>query len=234
MVERGVVMAALADEVTALEEVLLGLSEDEVVRPTRCAPWDVAALSVHTVGALHQVSVTLDTGAADAAARPVSAPGYYSPRVRFSPEVNGARVRDAAERAARRPDAAEPGRVLGVLWSALRERVAREPEDRTLVTRHGDPMLLTDFLTTRVTELVLHGLDLADALERRPWVSDRGLDLVRELLFGAADRAAVRAVLPDVEGAGALEAVRVVTGRASRRVEREALEAAGVRVLTLG
>ncbi|WP_235006015.1 hypothetical protein [Nocardiopsis sp. JB363] len=60
MFGRGVVVAALADEVTALEEVLLGLSESDVVKPTRCAPWDVAALSVHTVGALNQALVGLD------------------------------------------------------------------------------------------------------------------------------------------------------------------------------
>lgn len=234
MFGRGVVVAALADEVTALEEVLLGLSESDVVKPTRCAPWDVAALSVHTVGALNQALVGLDGGPAASSAALVSVAGYYSPRVRFSPEVNRARIDGALERAGRRSDAAEPGRVLGRLWAELRSRLARVPRDRTMVTRHGDPMLVTDYLATRVVESLLHGLDLADALGREPWARDRALELVGEVLFGAADPEALERVLPGARGANVLGAVRVVTGRAPERVERAVVEAAGVRVLALG
>ena len=234
MFGRGVVVAALADEVTALEEVLLGLSEPDVVKPTRCAPWDVAALSVHTVGALHQVLIGLAGGGADPSAALVSAAGYYSPRVRFAPEVNAARIDGALERARRRSDAAEPGRVLGGLWEQVAARVVEEPRGRTVVTRHGDPMLLTDFLVTRVVELLLHGLDLADALGREPWARDRALELVGEVLFGGADPEALERVLPGARGANVLGAVRVVTGRAPAGVEPEVLEGAGARVLALG
>ncbi|HJE59550.1 MAG TPA: maleylpyruvate isomerase N-terminal domain-containing protein [Nocardiopsis listeri] len=234
MFERGVVVAALTDEVAALEEVLSGLSESDVVKSTRCVPWDVAALSVHTVGSLNQVLVALDGGAADPDAALVSAAGYYSPRVRFSPEVDRARVDSALERAERRSDAAEPGRVLGGLRARLWPRLARVPEDRTMVTRHGDPMLVTEYLVTRVVESLLHGLDLADALGREPWASDRALGLVGEVLFGGADAEALERVLPGARGANALGAVRVVTGRAPVRVGRAVLEGAGVRVLALG
>lgn len=107
------VVAALTDEVAALEEVLSGLSESDVVKSTRCVPWDVAALSVHTVGSLNQVLVALDGGAADPDAALVSAAGYYSPRVRFSPEVDRARVDSALERAERRSDARRAGAGVG-------------------------------------------------------------------------------------------------------------------------
>lgn len=164
----------------------------------------------------------------------MSVAGYYSPRVRFSPEVNRARIDGALERAGRRSDAAEPGRVLGRLWAELRSRLARVPRDRTMVTRHGDPMLVTDYLATRVVESLLHGLDLADALGREPWARDRALELVGEVLFGAADPEALERVLPGARGANVLGAVRVVTGRAPEKVERAVVEAAGVRVLALG
>lgn len=234
MFERGEVVAALADEVAALEEVLLGLSEADVVKQTRCVPWDVAALSVHTVGSLHQVSVALDGGPADPAAALVSAAGYYSPRVRLSPEVDRARVDGALERAERRSDAAEPGRVLGGIQAKLWPRLARVPKDRTLVTRHGDSMSVTEYLVTRVVESLLHGLDIADALGREPWAGDRALDLVGEVLFGGADPEALERILPGARGANALDAVRVVTGRAPARVGRVVLAGAGVRVLALG
>ncbi|GHC88082.1 hypothetical protein GCM10007079_32770 [Nocardiopsis terrae] len=235
MFERGVVVSALADEVAALEAVLAGLSEVQAVLPTRCEPWDVAALAVHTVGALHQVTVALEGEAPGVSRGLVSAAGYYAPDVRFSPEVNAARVGDALEGAARRADAAEPGRVLRGLWGALESRVGREPVERVVVTRHGDPMLLTDYLVTRVVELVVHGLDLADALGREPWTSSAGLGLVHEVLFGGVDPAVFARVLPTAGAGGAsLAAVRAVTGRSASAVDRGALEAAGVRFLALG
>lgn len=236
MFDRAVVVSALRAEVEVLEGVLLGLSEPEVVLPTRCAPWDVAALSVHTVGSLRQVTVALDGDAPGVSAPLVSAAGYYVPEVRFSPAVNTARVEGAVERAARRADAAEPGRVLRGTWGALADRLAGEPETRRVVTRHGDPMLLTDYLVTRVVELVLHGVDLADALGREPWTAGAALDVVREVLFGSVAREELARVLPDGVGAegASLVAVRAVTGRSGSEVDRAVLEAAGVTFLALG
>ena len=46
-----------------------------------------------------------------------------------------------------------------------------ERAGRIVQTRHGDAMLLTDFLTTRVVELAVHGLDVADVLEQQPWLT---------------------------------------------------------------
>jgi hypothetical protein len=41
-------------------------------------------------------------------------------------------------------------------------------------TRHGDVMLLTEFMRTRVLELAVHGLDLATGLGRDPWLTGAG------------------------------------------------------------
>jgi hypothetical protein len=58
------------------------------------------------------------------------------------------------------------------------DRLCRaEPEGHVVRTRHSDPMLLSEFLLTRVVEVAVHGLDLADALSasrspgRKPWTS---------------------------------------------------------------
>ena len=52
-------------------------------------------------------------------------------------------------------------------------------------TRHGDRMLLTEFLRTRVLELAVHGLDLAAALDRPPWLTDGAAAVVEELVLPA-------------------------------------------------
>ncbi|KOX07318.1 mycothiol maleylpyruvate isomerase [Nocardiopsis sp. NRRL B-16309] len=217
-------------ESAALEGVLSGLSEAEAVLPSRCAPWDVAALSVHTVGALLRVGLMLEEAPPGPGVGLVSAAGYYAPDVRFSPEVNGERVRSALVAAERRADAGEPGRVLRERWRPLLARLASEEGGRVVVTRHGDPMRLTDFLVTRVVEALVHGLDLADALGREPWCSREGLGVVTGLVFGGADMVAVEAVLPGAAdgGAGSVAAVRAVTGRGGPVVDRDALVAAGV------
>ncbi|WP_236567743.1 MULTISPECIES: maleylpyruvate isomerase N-terminal domain-containing protein [unclassified Nocardiopsis] len=102
--------------------MLSGLAEQEAVLPTRCAPWDVAALAVHTVGAVERVSVMLDAGVSEGPGSGplVSAAGYYAPDVRFSAAVNADRVGGAVGAAACRADAAEPGRVLGACWARSR------------------------------------------------------------------------------------------------------------------
>ncbi|MFC7740507.1 maleylpyruvate isomerase N-terminal domain-containing protein [Nocardiopsis composta] len=75
--DRTETVAALDAEIRELTGTLQGLTGKEARRPTRCAPWDVAALAEHTVGAVHRPALMLD-GVAPARAE-VSALGYYSP-----------------------------------------------------------------------------------------------------------------------------------------------------------
>lgn len=205
--------------------------------PSRCVPWDVAALSVHTVGAPERVLVMLDVEAPRDGEELVSAAGHYAPDARFSPEVNADRVRRAVEVAARRRSPAESGRVLSGWWAELSSRLSAEPVDRVVRTRHGDPRSLTDFLVTRVVELGVHGVDLADALGREPWLTDEASSVVVRLLFEGTEHEVSEGLLPGVwsKGVAGVGAIRAVTGRAARGVDRAVLEeAAGVRFLTLG
>jgi hypothetical protein len=52
------------------------------------------------------------------------------------------------------------------------------PNDRLVRTRHGDAMLLRDFMVTRVVELAVHRPDLADALDSPPWTHDSAVEVV--------------------------------------------------------
>ncbi|WP_017575507.1 maleylpyruvate isomerase N-terminal domain-containing protein [Nocardiopsis kunsanensis] len=233
------VISAVASEVGVLGAVLDRLEEQEVWAPTRCEPWDVAALAVHTVGAVVRVADALKERVPEGGGGVVSAVGYYSPDVRFSVEVDAARVGSALLVARRRSDAGEPARVLTEHWGRLEPCLWAEPGDRVVVTRHGDRMLLTDFLVTRVLELTVHGLDLADALGRDPWASSEALGVATRLLFCSADPVALEHVLPGLweDRRTALSAVRAVTGRVREPDDAglaEELREAGVRFLALG
>src|SRR5699024_3331094 len=85
------VVVALAAEVGVLGAVLGRLTEREVSAPTRCEPWDVAALAVHTVGAVVRVVDALNERVPEGGGPVVSAVAYYSPDVRFSVEVDAER-----------------------------------------------------------------------------------------------------------------------------------------------
>jgi hypothetical protein len=47
-------------------------------------------------------------------------------------------------------------------------------------------MRLTEFLRTRVLELAVHGLDLAAALDREPWVTVQAAEASEDLLLPTA------------------------------------------------
>ncbi|NED51137.1 hypothetical protein G3I24_09490, partial [Micromonospora aurantiaca] len=64
--------------------------------------------------------------------------------------------------------------------------VAAAPPGLVVRTRHGDAMALPEFLRTRVVEVAVHGLDLADALDRPPWLTPPAAAVVAGVLTGGA------------------------------------------------
>lgn len=136
--------------------------------PTRCSPWNVAALFGHVLTAVARICDMLDAPAPSAAT--VNAAGYFQPDARFSPLANAERVEAAARMAADVPVTDLLVR-FDVAWREVLLKSAREPIERVVRTRHGGAMLLTDFLQTRVLEMGVHGLDLAAALGRPPWLT---------------------------------------------------------------
>jgi uncharacterized protein (TIGR03083 family) len=217
-------LEALAAESERLSTVLTGLSVRDWARPTRCTPWDVAALAAHVTMAVGRLDAMLDAPAPAAAA--VDAAGYYRPDERFSPAVNEDRL-DSASEAARAGGAAVAAR-FDTTWRRAAARCAAEPSGRCVTTRHGDAMALTGFLTTRVVEVAVHGIDLADALGRPRWTAPAAAAVVTDLLLGEPTATAPA-------GLGAVDFIAKATGRdAFTAAERALVEARGVTWLALG
>ncbi|MFC7217561.1 maleylpyruvate isomerase N-terminal domain-containing protein [Streptomyces polyrhachis] len=220
------VLDAFAAEAGQLTDALGDLAREDWARPTGCAPWSVAELLSHVRMTAARLPVMLARRPVPARAE-VSARGYYRPDERFSPATDAVRIASAQEEAAEHPDQV---RAFEEVWREAYALCAAEPAERVVTTRHGDAMLLDDFLVTRVVELAVHGLDLALALERPAWTTPQGAGVVEELLLGSPAPQGV----PELGWDRALF-LRKATGREPVGAEESVrLEALGVHWLTLG
>ena len=221
------VLDVFAAEAAALGRAVAGVEDDaEWDRATRCAPWSARELLGHVCVVLGWVPGMLAEAAPGRAE--ISAAGYYRPDHRFDASANAARIALGRERLAGLDPSALPAAFASV-WQDVARRCRREPDDRVVRTRHGDAMLLADFLRTRVVELAVHGLDLADALGHESWLTGPAADLVLELVVGAdADRASGPGLSKEL-------LLRGATGRAlPTAAEADRPASPGLRRLTLG
>ncbi|WP_319461875.1 maleylpyruvate isomerase N-terminal domain-containing protein [Micromonospora sp. RTP1Z1] len=219
------VRAAFRDECARLAEILRGLAEADLDRPTPCPPWTTRDLVAHVRTGAGRLVDMLAAPAPDRAE--VDAAGYFG-AAKFTPEVDGARIDSARREARERPGVPEVAADFAQAWRATDEAVAAQPPGRLVRTRHGDAMTLTEFLRTRVVEVGVHGLDLAEALDRRPWLTPTAAAVVVDLLTGGRP-------VPDGLDWDPLTVIRKATGRAGLTDrERALVEEAGFRWLAFG
>ncbi|MCI4061503.1 maleylpyruvate isomerase N-terminal domain-containing protein [Micromonospora sp. R77] len=219
------VRAAFRDECARLEEVLGGLAPPDLDRLTPCPSWQVRDLVAHVRTGAGRLVDMLAAPAPDRAE--VDAAGYFG-TAKFTPKVDEDRI-DSARRAAR-GSAGVPEVVAGFAraWRDADAAVGGQPPGRLVRTRHGDAMALTEFLRTRVVEVGVHGLDLAVALDRRPWLTPAAAAVIADLLTGGRPG-------PDALDRDPVTLIREATGRADRTGRERDLSAdAGVRRLSFG
>ena len=183
---------AFGAEGRQLSRVLAGLDDVAFARPTACAPWTVAELAYHvrmTMGRLPGMLAAPEPAGSDL----VSAAGYYRADQRFSAAANEGRIESAQRGAAALAGAAARARDVEVARRQAELALRDAPPGRVVTTRHGDRMLLREFLRTRVLELAVHGLDLAAALDREPWVTAQAAHVTEDLLLPPAAAGRLRA-----------------------------------------
>lgn len=141
-----------------------------------------------------------------------------------------ARIALAQEYAAEQVNGAGLVQGFDATWQEVDRLCGAESAGRVVRTRHGDPMLLSEFLVTRVVEVAVHGLDLADALERDSWLTPQAADVVQNLLLGSDGAVALEQL-----GWSQLLFLRKATGRDPITEEETAeVDRLGIRWLTLG
>ncbi|MET7471798.1 maleylpyruvate isomerase N-terminal domain-containing protein [Micromonospora sp. NPDC005686] len=219
------VRAAFRAECERLEGVLRELDDAALDRPTPCPSWLVRDLIAHVSTGAGRLAGMLAEPAPLRAE--VDAAAYFG-AAKFSPRVDRDRVESARRAAREHSGAAAVAAEFGRAWRATDEAVAAAPPGRVVGTRHGDAMTLAEFLRTRVVEVAVHGLDLADALDRPPWLTPVAADVVVGVLTGGVP------VPPGLRW-DALTVLRKATGRLpATGDERAELARAGIGRLAFG
>lgn len=174
------------DPVTILEgecervaEVALSLEDEAFALPTRCPPWTVKVLIAHVYRDIDRILAYRDEPtAAEPDTTAVTYWRSYDP-IEEGPAITARSVEVA--------DGFSSGPELARGFDAHRRdavAAAREmPPDR-LFGAYGLTLRFDEYLGTRILEVAVHGLDLAHALGREPWITDDGTAVVRDILVG--------------------------------------------------
>jgi uncharacterized protein (TIGR03083 family) len=159
-------LEALRQECQRISSVADALTEPDFARPTRLPVWNVKEVLAHLCLEVEATTAVLDE--LPPAVVQTSAVSYWRS---YDPDAEGGPIADAArERAATFASGAELAEIWGEVWRSA-VHVASLHDGSRAVREEGLGMTLNDFLETRVVEVTVHGLDLADALGRPAWAS---------------------------------------------------------------
>ncbi|WP_033667341.1 maleylpyruvate isomerase N-terminal domain-containing protein [Salinispora fenicalii] len=209
------VRAAFRDECVRLAAELRDLTQADLDRPTTCPPWAVRDLIAHVHTGVGRLAEMLAAPAPPHAQ--VDAAGYFG-AAKFTPPVDADRI-EGGRRAGQHLAATTLAGDLDQAQQATLDAVAAQPPGRLVRTRHGDAMTMVEFLRTRVVEVGVHGLDLAAALGRRPWLTPGAAAVVADLLTGGDP-------VPADLGWDRLTLIRKATGRSPLTPAEQATVAA--------
>jgi uncharacterized protein (TIGR03083 family) len=173
------VLETLDEEARRSIDVIRDLSDEAFAAPTRCPPWDVRVLVGHMVRDLDRVLTYLADPAPESAT--TDAVAYWRS---YDPRVEGPRITASSVEVADRY--ATPAELVDAFDSTVRrclEEAGREDPARVLGTRLTS-IRLDEFLMTRILEVGVHGMDLADALHRPPWLTSAAASVVLAILIG--------------------------------------------------
>ena len=147
--------------------MLRSLDDADLTKPTRCDAWDVRGLIGHLIRDVDRILAYLPEPApSDPDRDEVSYFRSYDP-VAGAPQV----ARSAVETAERFATSAALIEGFATTWRAAVEAARTAGPDRVIATRWGPGLRMDDYVPTRVLEMTVHGLDLADALGRAPWTT---------------------------------------------------------------
>jgi uncharacterized protein (TIGR03083 family) len=174
-------LTALVDENGALSTVLRQLRSEEFDQPTNCPPWSLAELVVHIA-----MSIRFDDADLPAAA-PLDAPLWTAADYYRRPERDTQPYRQGNVDSTQRVAGPILATTSAAQWfdqvcAATEATLSRRDLGQTVQVSGIGPMVLADYVTTRVMSVAAHGLDVALTLGRPGWTTRAALDEVRPVL----------------------------------------------------
>jgi len=173
------VVDVFAGECEVVAGVSLALEEEAFALPTRCPPWDVKALLGQMFRDVDRILAYRDEPTA--ALPDTTSVSYWRS---YDPVDDGP---DIAARAIEVADAFASGAELAIAFDRRRNEAVQAALDmppHRLFGAYGRTLVFDEYVRTRVLEIAVHGLDLAHALGRAPWVTPEAVVVVRTILTG--------------------------------------------------
>ena len=169
-------LAALRLECQAIDAIVGAAVGEDLARPTRLEGWRVEVLLAHLVRGVDRLHAYVR--APEPLAVEVSWLAYWR-QVRTTSDPDG------VSRRAREFAASIHGRPVHTVWEETWTQAVTEaatvPPARVLKTPNG-AMRLDHYLTTRVLEVTVHGLDLRDALGLEQVATPLGIEVTAAVL----------------------------------------------------
>jgi uncharacterized protein (TIGR03083 family) len=171
---------ALAAECTRITTFLQTLRDADWKRPTRCAGWDVRDVVLHMTTMMEYVARTATSPFLEADPK----------KDRFAwwdydiEQDKAEGLAYIAEASVRFPDGSILAEWEAAVASAIPAARAALSSGDHVVQPGEQPILLSEYLATRVLEMTIHGMDARDALGLGPDPSDEGMAVTLGILAG--------------------------------------------------
>ncbi|HLW16258.1 MAG TPA: maleylpyruvate isomerase family mycothiol-dependent enzyme [Actinomycetota bacterium] len=170
------VIDALAREVGSVGQLLHTLKPAQWEQPTRCPPMNVRELAAHMLRGAGRIQEMLDGGPVDA--EPERDGTTYFQSVTVSGEI----VKRAQEASASFPP--DLAKAWDLEWTKALQRARMYTNEDPVLRNVYGLMRLSEYLKTRCVEVVIHHMDLDDALGRKPHPDAGALEIVGDVLRG--------------------------------------------------
>jgi uncharacterized protein (TIGR03083 family) len=176
------VVDALAREVGSVGQLLHVLKPKQWEEPTRCPPMNVRELASHMLRGAMRIDDMLDKGPVDSEPERDGITYFRAWEGDAAGPAAAEVVQRAQEASASLPQ--DLAKTWDVEWTkALQRARSYVNEDPVLHSIFG-LMRLTEYLKTRCVEVVIHHMDLDDALGRKPHPDAGALEIVGDVLRG--------------------------------------------------
>jgi len=172
------VVDALAREVGSVGQLLHTLKPKQWEQPTRCPPMNVRELVAHMLRGAVRIQEMLDAGPVDAEPEKDAVTYFQFDSASEAPVI----VKRAQESAAAFPP--DLARTWDLEWTKNLQRARMYLGDDPVLPNIFGLIRLSEYLKTRCVEVVIHHMDLDDALGRKPHPDAGALEIVGDILRG--------------------------------------------------